>query len=72
MATFLERAAHSVNRMFSLYLICLFVSLVISNFGIKGNILVLIAPVTGHCLHLTFGFDLSVLACGLLLVSEFR
>ena len=51
MATFLERAAHSVNRMFSL--LCL-VALVVSYFGFEGRTLVLIASVPGHCLHFTF------------------
>ena len=51
MATFWERAAHSVNRMFSL--LCLFVALVVSLFGFKGRTLVLIASVPGHFLPFT-------------------
>ena len=40
MATLWERAAHAVNRMFSL--LCLFVALVVSHFGkIRGNITIL-------------------------------
>ena len=48
MATFLERAVHSVNHMFSL--LCLFVTLVASHFGFEGRTLVLIASSPGHCL----------------------
>ena len=58
MATFWERAAHSNNRVFSL--LCLFVALVVSNFGIKGRTLVLIVPVPGHCLHFIFVCALSI------------
>ena len=47
MVTLWVRAAHSVNRMFSL---CLFVS----HFGFEGKTLVLIASVPGHCLPFTF------------------
>ena len=54
MATFLERAAHSVNPMFSLYTLCLLFSLVVSHFGFYGGTLVLIAPVSGHCLPSSF------------------
>ena len=50
-----ERAAHSVNRMFTL--ICLFVSLVVSDFGFEGRALVLIASVPGHCLPFTFNIN---------------
>ena len=39
-----ERAAHSVDHMI----------LVISSFGFEGGILVLIAPVPGHCILVTF------------------
>ena len=53
MATFWERAAHSVNRMFYLYFDLLYF-LVISHFGFKGGTLVLIASVIGHCLSFTF------------------
>ena len=52
MATLWERAAHSVNRVFSL--LCLFVALVVSHFGFEGSTLVLIASVPGHCLPFTF------------------
>ena len=52
MATFLERATHSVNRVCSLY--CLFVILVISHLSFDGKTLVLIAPAPGHCSLLTF------------------
>ena len=41
---FWERAAYSVYRMFSLYL------LVISHFGFEGRTLVQIPSVPGHCL----------------------
>ena len=52
MATFWERAAHSVYRMFSLYFEVI-VILVICHFGFEGGALVLIASVPGHCLHFT-------------------
>ena len=51
MATVLERAAHSDNRMFSL--LCLFVALVVVHFGVEGRTLVLIVSVPGHCLPFT-------------------
>ena len=51
MATFWERAAHSVYRMFSLYFDI--VILVISHFVFEGGTLVLIATVPGHCLPFT-------------------
>ena len=47
MATIWERASHSVNRMFSLYLVIFY-------FGFKGGTLVLIASVPDHCLSSTF------------------
>ena len=59
MATFCERAAHSVYLMFSLVL-RLIVILVISCFGFEGGTLVLIPSVIlipsapGHCLYFTF------------------
>ena len=53
MATFWERAAHSVNRMFSL--LCLYVALVVFHFSFEGGTLVLIASVSGHCLPNFFG-----------------
>ena len=52
MATFCERAAYSVYRMFSLY--CDMILLVISHFNFEGRTLVLIASVPGHCLSFTF------------------
>ena len=52
MATFWERATHSVNRVFSLY--WLFVILVISHLSFDGKTLVLIATAPGHCSLLTF------------------
>ena len=51
-ATFWERAAHSVNRMFTL--LCLFVALIVSHFGFEGGTLVLIASVPDHCLPFPF------------------
>ena len=51
MATCWEGAAHSVNHVLSL--LCIFVILVVSNFGFEGETLVLIAPVPDHCLHFT-------------------
>ena len=47
MASFLESAAQSVNRMFSL--LCLFVVLVVSYSGFEDGNLVLIPPVPGNC-----------------------
>ena len=47
MATFCERAAHPVYRMFSVYFYI--VILVISHFGFGGGTFVLIASVLGHC-----------------------
>ena len=52
MATCWDRAAHSVNRMFSL--LCLFVALVVSHFDFEGRTLVLIASVPDHRLPFTF------------------
>ena len=52
MANFWERAAHSVNHMFSL--LCLFVALVVSHFDFEDMTLVLIASVPGLCLPFTF------------------
>ena len=49
MATFWERTAHSVDRMFSLYCIYLYFKL-FPVFGFEGKILVLIVPLPGHCL----------------------
>ena len=54
MATFWDRAAHSVYCMFYLYFDLI---LVISNFGFEGGTLVLIALVPGHCLSLTTALD---------------
>ena len=51
MATFWEIAAHSVDHMLSLYLS---VILVISRFGFKGWIWVLIASVPDNCILFTF------------------
>ena len=52
MANFLERAALSVDHMFFMSL--LFVILVISRYGFEGGIWVLITPVPGHCILVTF------------------
>ena len=52
MATFREKAVHSVYHMFFLYY-C-FVVYVISNFGFEGGTVVLISSVPGHCLLFTF------------------
>ena len=51
MATFWERAAHSVYFIFSLYFDLLL--LVISHFDFEGRTLVPIASVPGHCLSFT-------------------
>ena len=52
MATFWERAAHSVNHIFSLF--CVFVVLVVSHLGFEGGDLVLIVPAHGHCIPLLY------------------
>ena len=54
MTTFLERAAHSVDRVFSL--LGLFVVLAVSHFGFEGRTLFLIVTVPGHCLPFTLKF----------------
>ena len=51
MSTFLKRAAHSVNHMCPM--LCLFVALVVSDFGFEGRTLVLIALFPGHYLPFT-------------------
>ena len=48
MDTFWEKAAHSVNRVFTL--VCPLVALVVSHFGFEGRTLVMMASVPGHCL----------------------
>ena len=48
MATFLERAAHSIDHMFSLYFDYF------SHFGFEVGIWVLISPVPGLCILVTF------------------
>ena len=52
MVTVWERAAQSVNRMFSSS--CQFVALAVSHFGFEGGTLVLTASVPGDCLPFTF------------------
>ena len=52
MATFWERVAHSVYRMFSLYLTSC--NLNIPHFGFESGTLVLIASVPGHCFSFPF------------------
>ena len=52
MATFLERAANSVNHMFPL--LCIFVVSVVSHLGFEDGTFVLITPVPGHCFPFTF------------------
>ena len=59
MATICERAALSVNRMFSFY-IMLFAIWVIPDFGFEGKCLVLIAPVPGHCLPIAFAMPYTI------------
>ena len=51
MSTFCERAAHSVNRMFSMYYV---VFNFVCCFG--GSTFVLIAQVPGHCLQFALKF----------------
>ena len=52
MITFWERAAHSVNRLFSLQYV--FVTLVVSHLDFEDGTVVLITPFSGHCLPSTF------------------
>ena len=52
-ATLWEIASHLVSRFFSLYFV-FFVILVISHFGFKSRIWLLIAPVPVHCVLVTF------------------
>ena len=61
MATFCERAAFSINHMFSLYFD--YAILVISHFGFEVGTLVLVAPIPGLCLlysRVTFYFLIMV------------
>ena len=69
MATFRDRAVHSVYRMFSLSfgIVILF----IVNFDFEGETLVLIAPVPGHCLILTFNI-LSIFIFRLVLAMVYH
>ena len=53
MATFREKAAHSVNRMFFLYFVLL-LFYVFPPTGFEDVTLVLIASVPGRCLSFTF------------------
>ena len=51
MANIWERAAHSVNRTtYILFVLCPFVTSVVSHFGFEGRTVVSIAPDPGHCL----------------------
>ena len=52
MTNFQERAARSVNHVFSLF-ICY---LVVSHSGFAGGTVVLIASFPGHCLHFTIPY----------------
>ena len=54
MATSWERAAYSVDHMFSLYFDYLLLEL-FPVFGFEGGIWVLISPVPGHFIHVIFG-----------------
>ena len=66
MTTIWERAAHSINRMFSL--LCLFGALVLFQFGFECRFLVLNTSDPGHCLPLTF-FD-QIAICFLIYQSS--
>ena len=54
MANFWERAAHSVDHMFSLYFDNFLVLVLFFRFGFEGRIWVLIAPVPSRCILVTF------------------
>ena len=58
MTTFWEIAARSVGHMFSLSYVYLYF-LVISHFGFKNRIWLLIAPVPVHCFSITFDINRS-------------
>ena len=68
MATFRAIAAHSVDHLFSLYI------LVISRFGFEGWIWVLIASVPGLCIVFTFNrrFNLMAMAGLVHFASNFQ
>ena len=57
MTTFLERAAHSVDHIFS-FNFDFFIIQGMSRFDFEGGVWVLIAPVPGHCILATF-FQIS-------------
>ena len=58
MVTFWERAAPSVdNIVLIVFFFLLFVILVISRFGLEGEIRVLIAPDPGYCILVTSGVN---------------
>ena len=44
----------SLSLQYALFVSCIFIVLVISNFGFEDRILVLFVSVPGHCLFLTF------------------
>ena len=55
MATFWDRAAHSVgHNYYVLIVFCLFVILVITRLGFENGVWFFIAPVSVHCLLATF------------------
>ena len=56
MATVWEIAARSVCNLFSLYFVY-FVIFIISRFGFKSGICLLIAPVPVHCFSITFNWQ---------------
>ena len=60
MANFGERAANSVNRILSGFVLCLFVILAVSHFGFEDQTSVLIAPVSGHFLSFYFEYFLCL------------
>ena len=53
MATFWEIPARSVSDLFSLYFVYLYI---VSRFGFKSGIRLLIAPVPVQCFSITFNF----------------
>ena len=65
MVTFWERAAHSVNRMFSFVLcIHIIIIVVITHFDFQNRILVLIVSVPGYWVLFTFIHMYTLLRAG--------
>ena len=55
----MERAILLINDMFSVHVLCPFVTLDVSHLGFEGGTVVLIAPVLSHCCTFTFRYFLE-------------